>query len=254
MPDRSYPWKHALVVGASSGIGEALAYQLGESGAAVALVARRTDALERIAHDITSRAQATVKVYSHDVRHTDEVEALFQQITTELGGLDLVVYASGIMPLLDPEAYPTADDLATIETNFSGAVAWLNQAALRFSRAGTGAIIGISSVAGDRGRRVNPVYGATKAALNAYLESLRNRLAVQGVKVLCVRPGYVETALITDLSTPGFLPRAAPAAVATEILRAAAADQRVLYTPRWWRYIMLLVRMIPSRVMERLNF
>jgi NAD(P)-dependent dehydrogenase (short-subunit alcohol dehydrogenase family) len=76
-------------------------------------------------------------------------------------------------------------------------------------------------VAGDRGRRVNPVYGATKAALNAYLESLRNRLAVQGVKVLCVRPGYVETALITDLRTPGFLPRAAPAAVATEILRAA---------------------------------
>jgi len=125
---------------------------------------------------------------------------------------------------------------------------------MRFSRAQAGAIIGISSVAGDRGRRANPVYGATKAALNAYLESLRNRLAVQGVKVLCVRPGYVETALITELRTPGFLPRAAPAAVATEILHAAAANRRVLYTPSWWRYIMLLVRMIPPRVMERLNF
>jgi len=254
MPDRSYPWKQALIIGASSGIGEALAYQLGESGAAVALVARRMDALERIAQDITNRTQVTVNVYSHDVRHTDEVETLFQQITTELGGLDLVIYASGIMPLTDPEAYPTADDLATIETNFSGAVAWLNQAAMRFSRARAGAIIGISSVAGDRGRRVNPVYGATKAALNAYLESLRNRLAVQGVKVLCVRPGYVDTALLIGLRTPGFLPRATPAAAATDILRAAAADQRVLYTPSWWRFIMLLVRVIPPPVMERLNF
>jgi len=254
MPEAPYPWKHALIVGASSGIGEALAYQLGERGAAVALVARRLDVLQRIAHDITSGAHATVKVYSHDVRHTDEVASLFQQITTELGGLDLVIYAAGIMPVTDPDAYPTLDDLATIETNFSGAVAWLNQAALRFSAARAGAIVGISSVAGDRGRRSNPVYGATKAALNAYLESLRNRLAVQGVDVLCVRPGYVDTPLLTGLRTPGFLPRATPAAVATEILRSAAADRRVLYTPSWWRFIMLLVRVIPPRVMERLNF
>jgi len=125
MPDRSYPWKHALIIGASSGIGEALAYQLGQSGAAVALVARRLDALQRIAHDITSRTQATVRAYCHDVRHTDEVETLFQQITTELGGLDLVIYASGVMPLADPDVYPTADDLATIETNFSGRPALL---------------------------------------------------------------------------------------------------------------------------------
>ena len=76
MPDRSFPWKHALIVGASSGIGEALVYQLSASGVAVALVARRIDALERIAHDITSCTRATVTVYSHDVRNTDEVEAL----------------------------------------------------------------------------------------------------------------------------------------------------------------------------------
>jgi len=98
------------------------------------------------------------------------------------------------------------------------------------------------------------VYGATKAALNAYLESLRNRLAVQGVNVLCVRPGYVDTALLTGLRTPGFLPRATPAAAATDILRAAAANRRVLYTPGWWRFIMLLVRIIPPPLMERLNF
>jgi decaprenylphospho-beta-D-erythro-pentofuranosid-2-ulose 2-reductase len=249
-----FPWQHAIIVGASSGIGEALARALAAGGADIALIARRADRLEALAADLNHRAGRPAAFWlEHDVRKTAEIPALFQEAATRLQGLDLIVYAAGIMPRVGPKSYPTDDDLATVEVNFAGAVAWLNQAAVRFQRAGAGTIIGISSVAGDRGRRGNPVYNATKAALNSYLEALRNRLAVHGVTVLTAKPGYVQTDLIRDLPLPGIIPRIPPAQAAAAILDAAAAQRRVAYIPGWWRWIMLIIGLIPAPIFERLN-
>jgi decaprenylphospho-beta-D-erythro-pentofuranosid-2-ulose 2-reductase len=243
-------FQRAIIIGASSGIGEALAAKLTAEGCRVALVARRLDALQSIAAQLNTQAQKDLAcVYAHDVREITEVPALFAEITQSLGGLDLIVYAAGIMPRLGIDQYATDQDADTITTNFTGAVAWLNEAAQRFGRASAGTIVGISSVAGDRGRRGNAVYGATKAALNAYLESLFNRLARKGVVVVNVKPGPVETPMTTGLKMPGMAP---VEQVAGEILLAAHAGTRIVYTPARWRLVMRIICAIPAPIFKYL--
>jgi short-subunit dehydrogenase len=228
--------------------------QLAAAGTSVALVARRQDELERICEEINRAAgEERAQAFAHDVRKTAEVASLFQEITTALGGLDLLVYASGVMPARGVDEFPTARDLDTIETNFSGAVAWLNEVSVRFGRARSGTIIGISSVAGDRGRTKNPIYNATKAALDTYLAALRARLARKGVTIVTAKPGIVRTAMIADGALPSLVPVLPAEDAARQILEAGAAGKRVVYVPWWWRPIMLAVRAIPDPIFERLN-
>ncbi|HCG02957.1 MAG TPA: short-chain dehydrogenase [Chloroflexi bacterium] len=247
-------WKRAIVVGASSGIGRSIAERLAAEGVAVSLVARRSETLSEVCDSINARDGHTQAwSYPSDVRRTDDVPDLFQKIVTVMEGLDLIVYASGIQPVVGANEYPTDEDLDTVATNFSGAVAWLNEAAARFSRERTGTIIGISSIAGDRGRRGSPVYAATKAALTTYLEALHNRLAHQGVTVTTVKPGFVATPLLAQFPTPPFVPIAQPEAAAQQILDAAGAGRRVVYVPSWWRWVMFAIRSIPAPIFQRLN-
>ena len=246
-----HSWKCALVIGASSGIGRAMARELARQGVRVAMVARRQALLERLCLEINDEAgEVRALAFAHDVRDVEGAGALVQTIAHELGGLDLVVYAAGILPTVGPTQFSTDVDVQTIQTNFVGAVAWLNPVATRFAEARSGTIVGISSVAGDRGRRGNPLYNATKAALNMYLESLRNRLAVKGVRVLIAKPGYVRTPMLGKGKTP--LPAATAEDTARAILDAAARGKRVLYTPRWWRIVSLGLRVIPAPLFERL--
>ncbi|HZP40587.1 MAG TPA: SDR family NAD(P)-dependent oxidoreductase [Candidatus Binatia bacterium] len=246
----AFAWRRALVVGASSGIGAAVARELGAAGVAVALVARRAAELDGVARAIAD-AGGSARVWVHDVTHGEEVAALFATIVREMGGLDLVVYAAGVMPRTPPDTYDLARDRETVLVNFLGAVAWLNEAAARFGRAGAGTIVGIGSVAGDRGRRGQPVYGATKAALATYLDALRHRLARRGVAVVTVKPGPVDTAMTRGLDRVPF--RVSAEAAAKALLAAAAARARTAYVPRRWRPIMFVVRRIPAPVFERLD-
>jgi short-subunit dehydrogenase len=245
------PWTRAIIVGASSGIGEALARELATSGCRVALVARRKAELDAIAADINASTPNRALTWAHDVTNYHEANSLFAEIVNELGGLDLIIYAAGIMPRLKPNEYDLDVDLATINTNLSGAVAWLNAAADRFGRTKSGTIIGISSVAGDRGRRGNVVYGATKAALNSYLESLRNRISVKGALVVTVKPGPISTPMTKGLKMPFMIPADQ---AASEILQAARNGIEVVYVPAKWKLIMRVVRTVPSFIFKHLNF
>ena len=244
-------WKQAIIVGASSGIGEALAKALTADGSRVALVARRQDKLLALAQALNEKAgEPLALTYAHDVTDTGSVPALFQTITHDLGGLDLIVYTAGIMPRVGHEEYSSQADAETIAANFTGAVTWLNEAAPRFAKAGAGTIIGISSVAGDRGRRGNPVYGATKAALNAYLESLRNRIEYKGAFVVTIKPGPVDTPMTHGLKMPGMI---SPEQAAAEILLAAKDRVRVAYVPAKWKPIMAVIRAIPAPIFKWLK-
>ena len=247
-----FPWSRAIVVGASSGIGEELANQLGAGGCRVALVARREAELASIADRINAAAgDKLATVYPHDVTDVDDVPVLFREIVGDLGGLDLIIYASGYMPKIASDEFSTEKDAVMIDVNITGAVAWLNQAAHRFGQARIGTIVGIGSVAGDRGRRGNPVYGATKAFLDTYLEALRNRLAVKGVSVVTIKPGPVDTPMTKGLGKlPGII--TAPDA-ATQILAAAKNKTRVAYIPGKWKLIMGIIKMIPSPIFQFLN-
>lgn len=242
------PWQRAVVVGASSGIGAAVARQLVAGGCRVALVARREAELHALA---TALGAGRTSVHPHDVRRAEEVPRVFAAAHDALGGLDLVVYAAGIMPRLAPDEYAFAIDADIVATNLLGAIAWLNQAAERFAAAGSGTIVGISSVAGDRGRRGNPVYHASKAGLDAYLEALRHRVGGRGVRVVTVKPGPVDTPMSRGLPRLPLLIDAD--AAARRLLLAARRGTRVAYVPPLWRPIMLVVRNLPGWLFQRLD-
>jgi short-subunit dehydrogenase len=239
-----------VVVGASSGIGAEVARQLAAEGGRVALLARREAELEGVVASIRAAGGDAI-ARTHDVTRYEDVPALFRDVCRDLGGLDLVVYAAGVMPRIEQHEYVFDKDRQVVEVNLLGAIAWLNEAADRFQRAGAGTIVGISSVAGDRGRRGYPVYNASKAGLDTYLEALRNRLARHGVTVVTVKPGPVTTRMTAGLDRMPFLISAEDAARQT--LAAARRGARTAYVPPRWRPIMFVLRNIPSALFTRLD-
>lgn len=250
MSDNNFAY--ALVVGASSGIGEALARRLAANGAKVALVARREDELRRIMEEINSAAgEERAIAVAHNVRAVDDVHGLVQEIARRLGGLDLVIYAAGSMPSVAPDEYDTAKDREMIEVNLLGAVAWLNPVAERMGRLGRGTIVGIGSVAGDRGRAPNPVYCTSKAGFHAYLEALRNRTAKLGVRVVTIKPGFVDTAMTSGKEGLFWLISADRAAEI--ILNKARRGVVTAYVPARWRLVMTVIRSIPSFIFSKLG-
>ena len=248
----SLPWKHAIVVGASTGIGEALARRLVHGGCTVGLVARSGDALERLRDELNRTAgREAVHIVAHDVRNRDEIPAIFQELTHRIGGLDLIIYAAGAMPALAEDEYDTSKDALIMEVNTIGAMGWLNEAARRFERTKRGTIVGIGSIAGDRGRRGNPAYCTSKAALATYMESLRNRLGRYGVNIVTIKPGFVDTAMTKG--KPGLIWLISPDEAAARILDAARAGRNVAYVPGQWRLVGWVLKSIPSFLFRRLS-
>lgn len=249
--ERRLPWKHAIVIGGSSGIGAALARRLSAAGVEVAIVSRRQEELERLQHELMAAGGARVIVRAHDVRRREEVPALMQTLTRDLGGLDAIFYAAGVMPRVAPDEYDTEKDAEIMEVNTLGAMAWLNEAAKRFEQVGSGTIVGISSIAGDRGRRGNPAYCTSKAALSTFLESLRNRLSRHGVRVVTIKPGFVDTDMTKG--APGLFWLIPPEQAADEIVEAALGGRMTVYVPGRWRAVGTIVKLIPSFIFRRLN-
>lgn len=246
----------ALVIGASSGIGAEVARELARRGYRVALVARRAAELRALAATITvSHDLDDVHVYPADVRDYAAAPALFDRITADLemagASLRLVVYAAGVMPAPQDGAWSFDDQREMIEVNLIGAARWLDLAAAYFVPRKMGCITGVSSVAGDRGRKGNTAYMASKAGMSVYLESLRYRIASAGVRVVTVKPGFVDTPMIAGAKTPRAL-TASPAAVARRIADAAERGPEVVYTPWYWAVILAVVKALPAAIMKRL--
>lgn len=248
----STSFRRAIVVGASSGIGEELARELVREGGRVAVLARREDALLKLRDDVNAEVGEERMIAAvHDVVNRGEVPSLFQDLVKQLGGLDAIFFVAGIMPSVEPDEFSTEKDAAMMEVNTIGAMAWLNEAAARFGRLGEGTIVGVSSIAGDRGRRGNPAYCTSKAALNTYLESLRNRLEVKGVNVVTIKPGFVDTVMTQGMS--GLLWLISPREAARKILAAARRKKNTAYVPGQWRLVGLVIRSIPSFLFKRIN-
>ncbi len=245
-------FEHALIVGASSGMGAALARRFAASGSRVALVARRRDLLEELAAAIDAEAGGErALVFVHDVRNREEVPALFQEIARKLGGLDLVVYAAGLGLKVAFDEFDTGKDERIVEVNLLGAMAWLNPAAERFGRLRGGTIAAIGSVAGDRGRSGAPAYNTSKAALHTYLECLRNRVGRYGVRVVTLKPGFVATRMTAGM---GKLPMMVSAERAAEIMeRKIRRGVNTAYIPARWRLVSWIIRAIPSPLFRHLK-
>lgn len=215
------------------------------AGCKVAAIARRQDRLEALA----GRFPNQVLPFVHDVTDFDAVPGLFQEVTGALGGLDLVIYASGVMPEVGMTEYDFAKDRAMVEVNVLGAIAWLDQAAIRFQNTKHGTIVGIGSVAGDRGRCGQPAYNMTKAALATYLEALRNRLARYGVRIVTIKPGPIQTEMTAHLHLRG----AMSAETAAELIlkKSRWTGEHYLRFSHWLAFA--IIKRIPSPIFRRLR-
>lgn len=240
-----------VVVGASSGIGLAVARRLAQSGRKVAMLARRErELMGQVAttNDVLGRQAAWGFV--HDAADLDAVEPLFARIEQELGPVDEVHFVAGVMPDVAIDEFDLGKDRQQVEVNMLGCIAWGNAAARRFRERKRGCFVGVSSVAGDRGRVGRPVYNASKAGMDCYLEALRNRLWRHGVQVTTIRPGFVETPMTAGLQLKGAIPADKAAAL---ILRARDRRKAVAYVPGKWRLIMTVIKLIPSFLFRRLS-
>ena len=245
--------RRAVVVGASSGIGAAIVRQLVHEGYRVVALARRRAELDELVRACATAARASggsVSVRVHDVHDVASVPALFEEAARGLGGLHLLVYAAGVMPEVGRDEYDTAKDLEQVAVNLDGCIAWCNEAAKLFRTQRSGTILGISSIAGDRGRKGNPVYNTTKAAMNTYLEALRNRLAESGVHVCTVKPGFVDTVMTHGKKTFWLISAEEAARLS---LKAARGRANVRYVPRRWWLVGTVIRSIPSFLFRHLN-
>ncbi len=240
-----------IVVGASSGIGAALARRLCLEGRKVAMLARRAGevtAMADLCNDAIGRALA--HAYVHDVRAADDAEALFARIEQDLGEVDELHYVAGVMPEVAIDEFDLEKDRQQLEVNALGCMAWANAAARRFLAKKRGCIVGVSSVAQDRGRCGRPGYNASKAAMDTFLEGLRNRLWRRGVQVTTARPGFVLTPMTAGLALKGAIPADRAAGL---ILQARDRRRSIVYVPGKWRLIMFVIRNIPSVLFRRLS-
>jgi short-subunit dehydrogenase len=247
------PRKRGLIVGASSGLGAALARKLSRGGYTLALLSRRSDLLADLCAELNADGVTRALAYQHDVSNYAEVPSLLKKIIADLGGLDLFIFNAGINLPPGTERMNAADDIQMIATNLSGAIAWLAPVGDLMKESKSGMIVGISSVAGDRGRIANPGYNTSKAGLTTYLEALRNRLTRYGVHVLTVKPGFISTDMLRSSVGPKPF-TISPERAADDIYKAIRKRKQTFYTHPIWRWIMLAIQHVPSVIFRRLNF
>ena len=243
--------RKVLIVGATSAIAEAVARLLAAQGDLLYLVGRRAEALEAIAADLRVRGAARVQTEVMDANAIERHAALLDHADVALGGLDTVLIAHGTLSDQAACQQSVALTFQELHTNALSVIALLTLIANHFEAQRVGTIAVISSVAGDRGRQSNYVYGTAKAAVSTFLSGLRQRLYKSGVQVVTIKPGFVDTPMTRDFSK-GLL-WAKPERVARDIVRAMENGKDVVYTPGFWWAIMQLIKSIPEFVFRRLS-
>jgi decaprenylphospho-beta-D-erythro-pentofuranosid-2-ulose 2-reductase len=243
--------KKILIIGATSAIAEATARILAARGDALYLVARNEARLTAIAADLTVRGSPRVGIDVLDMNDFAAHEAMLARAEAFLAGYDTVLIAHGT--LSDQKACESSVELTLreINTNALSAVALLTRVANYLAQRRTGTIAVISSVAGDRGRSSNYVYGSAKALVTAFLSGLRQRLAKCGVGVVTIKPGFVDTPMTAAFAKGPLW--AHPSSVAQGIVKAIDRHGNTVYLPGFWRPIMLIIRAIPERLFLRLS-
>jgi decaprenylphospho-beta-D-erythro-pentofuranosid-2-ulose 2-reductase len=243
--------KNALIIGATSAIAQAVAQRLATRGTSLVLWGRSPSKLDLVAADLRLKQGCPVFVEAFDLNDTSLHQAALNRATAAHGSFDLALICHGNLP----DQGACERDFALVEQEFRinclGPMSLLTVLANDFESRGTGCLAAISSVAGDRGRQSNYVYGTSKAALSTFLAGLRNRLYPKGVHVLTIKPGFVDTPMTAHLKK-GLL-FASPDKVAGDIVRAIETGQGVLYTPWFWRWIMFIICQIPESIFRKLK-
>lgn len=256
--ERQATAQRALILGASSAVAEALARQLAREGWDLILAGRHRARLEPVAADLALRFGAGTVVWEFDALDLPGHASLAQRVSVACGDFHLVVCVFGYLGDQELVRRDTDEMVRTLNTNFLGAAVVLGHLANYLEGRedeghGTArrGIIAITSVAGDRGRQSNYTYGAAKGGLALFLQGLRNRLARAGVHVMTAKPGFIDTPMTEGME--GLFLVASPERVAADVLRGYRRGRDVIYTPWFWRWILLIIRLIPERLFKRLS-
>ena len=243
----------AVLVGATRGMGRALARLLAERHDAMVLLGRSQADLDASARDLEARgAPAPVKTAALDLSVPTAFAHALDAADAALDRFDTLIVTGGLLGRQEELAVDPSRLEQMLHVNFTGTVVLCQMVAERLAARGGGTICVFSSVAGDRARKSNYLYGSTKAGLSAFLDGLGQAYAERGVTVICVRPGFIKTEMTAGLPVPPFAGE--PDAVAKVVLAALTSKKRVVYAPAIWRWVMLAVRSVPHFVIRRLKF
>jgi len=243
---------HVLILGAGSGIAQATARIYAAEGAVIGLAGRNSQRLASIADDLKARGASGVESFDVDFTTVDATATL-AAMAEKLGGLDHIILAYG---LLGDQALAERDPATAqsiIDVNFRSAAAWSLAVANLLERRGKGSLVVLGSVAGDRGRRSNYVYGAAKAGLAILVQGISHRFRGTGRRAVIVKPGPTDTAMTAGMTKGGLL-WSTPETVAAVVRKAADSGGPVFYAPPRWRLIMAIIRSIPAAVFNKMNF
>jgi decaprenylphospho-beta-D-erythro-pentofuranosid-2-ulose 2-reductase len=238
-----------LILGANSDIAIALADVYATKGYSLILASRGEEQLNTTASQLKEKYNAEVEVHQFDATKFDEHDSFLEAIKTPY---EIVVCAFGAAYKNDKSLEEFELTKEVIDVNYTGAVSILNEIAQNFKAKQSGSIVGISSVAGEKGRQTNVIYCSAKAGFTAYLQGLRNYLYAHKVHVLTVNPGYVDTKMTAGMDTPGWA-TASPQLVAKRIFKAQQRKKNVLYVKSIWRLIMWVIRSIPEWIFKRMK-
>jgi decaprenylphospho-beta-D-erythro-pentofuranosid-2-ulose 2-reductase len=243
--------KKILVIGATSAIATQVARRYAIGGAALFIAGRSRERLNALAHDLTVRGASAVHTGTFDATDVEDHVTLLESALHALEEIDAVLIAHGDLP--NQEACEKSPEVAlsALRTNFLSQVAFLTWLGNYFEARKRGNITVISSVAGDRGRQSNYVYGAAKGALSTFLQGLRNRLAHHGVSVTTIKPGFVDTPMTQHLPKGPLF--ASAETVGARTYRAMERGESVVYAPFFWRFIMLIIQHIPEAIFKKMK-
>ncbi|MEO1797870.1 MAG: SDR family NAD(P)-dependent oxidoreductase [Pseudomonadota bacterium] len=239
-----------LILGATSSMARALTRRLAEQGAALILAGRDLGDMEATAGDARARGAASAEVMTFDARDPETFAPIVAAMTGHEGMLNAAVFVGSMPAQAAIDLDPSLID-GTVTDSFTGPARLLQMLAPEMETRGGGTVVGVGSVAGDRGRVGNYVYGAAKAGFHTYLSGLRNRLTRAGGHVVTVKPGFVDTAMTWNVE--GMFLVAPPEKVATDILKAVEKKRNVIYTPGFWFVIMTIIRLVPEPIFKKLS-
>lgn len=240
---------NALVLGGTSAIAHAVARRWAERGDAIVLAGRSAERLETVAQDLRVRGAASVATVVGDLADPGAQEDILARARAALGSIDTALVAYGLLGTQDEAQRDAVALERVLRTNFTSAAAWCERLVAGFEAQGRGTLAVIGSVAGDRGRQSNYVYGSAKGALAIYLDGLRHRLARSAVRVVTIKPGFVDTPMTAEFPKGALW--ASPDTVAAAIVAAIDRGRPVAYVPGFWRWIMLVVRSVPRAALHR---
>lgn len=246
------PQTRVIILGAASAIAEATARLYAAEGAMLVLVGRRRERLAAVAADLKVRGASGAFVFERDLASLQEIEADFARFVAMLGGVDHILIAYAVLgdQKTAEEDVDAAD--AILRADFYSTVAWTLVAAKALERQGNGSLVVIGSVAGDRGRRTNYVYAAAKAGLATLVQGIAHRFAGRNMRAVIVKPGSTITPMTEGFDRKGLL-WATPEQVALVVRGAADRGGPTFYAPRFWRFIMLVIRFLPPPIFNRMT-